>query len=109
MVQAGRERHSCPHDPAAAAAFAEHGCRSIGAPSPLHPPPPPTQTHPRRLQQLGLKVIRTWAFNIGMPLKLLTYDARQFAGLDYVVWSAKRHGIRLVFALGNRLGLGFSV
>jgi mannan endo-1,4-beta-mannosidase len=29
------------------------------------------------------------------------YDAKRFQGLDYVVASAGRHGVRLVLCLGN--------
>lgn len=46
-------------------------------------------------------MVRTWAFNIGLPKARLTYDSRQLAGLDYVVWAAKVKGIKLVLALGN--------
>ncbi|GLC47404.1 hypothetical protein PLESTB_001960300 [Pleodorina starrii] len=51
--------------------------------------------------QFGLKVIRLWAFNYGMPYAWGKYDESQFQGLDYIVDSAGRHNIKLVLALGN--------
>src|SRR5690349_12379166 len=52
-------------------------------------------------QAVGLRVIRTWMFNIGLPKARATYDARQLAGLDYIMWSCKQRGIMLLLALGN--------
>lgn len=34
---------------------------------------------------MGLSVIRTWAFNDGLPKQRYTYDQRQLAGLDWLV------------------------
>ncbi|MEW5305179.1 MAG: hypothetical protein WDW36_007740 [Sanguina aurantia] len=54
---------------------------------------------------LGLKVLRTWAFNSRLPHDNgrhgLAYDETQFRTLDYVVHSARNHGIKLILALGN--------
>lgn len=36
-------------------------------------------------QRMGLSVIRTWAFNDGLPKQRYTYDQRQLAGLDWLV------------------------
>jgi hypothetical protein len=52
-------------------------------------------TYPQQ-QAAGLRVLRTWAFNTGLPRARASYDARQLAGLDYgrcgqvidVVWLA---------------------
>lgn len=40
-------------------------------------------------------------FNIGLPKSRATYDSRELAGLDYIIWSAKQRGLMLVFTLGN--------
>jgi hypothetical protein len=40
-------------------------------------------------------------FNIGLPKSRATYDARQLAGLDYIMWSCKSRGIMLLLTLGN--------
>ncbi|MEW5305178.1 MAG: hypothetical protein WDW36_007739 [Sanguina aurantia] len=54
---------------------------------------------------LGLKVVRTWAFNKRLPYDNghhgLAYDETQFQILDYIVQSARNHGIKLILALGN--------
>ncbi|WIA40472.1 hypothetical protein OEZ86_013828 [Tetradesmus obliquus] len=52
-------------------------------------------------QALGLQVIRTWMFNDALPKAAATYDARQLAGLDYIMWSCKTRGIMLLLTLGN--------
>jgi hypothetical protein len=36
-------------------------------------------------QRLGVTVIRTWAFNSGLPKRRFVYDSRQLAGLDWTV------------------------
>jgi hypothetical protein len=46
-------------------------------------------------------VVRTWAFNTGLPLKSGLYDEEQQAALDYVIAAAGSRGIKLVLALGN--------
>jgi hypothetical protein len=40
-------------------------------------------------------------FNDAMPKARATYDARQLAGLDYIMWSCKQRGIMLLLTLGN--------
>jgi hypothetical protein len=40
-------------------------------------------------------------FNDGLPKARATYDARQLAGLDYIMWSCKQRGIMLLLTLGN--------
>lgn len=45
---------------------------------------------------LGMKVIRTWAFQPGSP-----FGNDDFSLLDYAVASAARHNLRLILALGN--------
>lgn len=52
-------------------------------------------------QALGISVLRTWFFNLGMPKDFDRYDARQIAGMDYVIWAAKRRGLMLVLTMGN--------
>lgn len=46
----------------------------------------------RYVQNVGLKVIRVWAFNTRMPYAAGQYDYYQVRGLDYVADSASRHG-----------------
>jgi hypothetical protein len=46
-------------------------------------------------------VLRTWFFNMGMPKEFDRYDARQVAGMDYVIWAAKRRGLLLTLTMGN--------
>jgi hypothetical protein len=53
------------------------------------------------LQALGISVLRTWFFNLGMPKDFNRYDARQIAGMDYVIWAAKRRGLMLTLTMGN--------
>jgi hypothetical protein len=60
---------------------------------------PPAARVPQ--QRLGLTVVRTWAFNTGMPLRSGLYDEDQQASLDYVLAAAGRRGIKFVLALGN--------
>jgi hypothetical protein len=52
-------------------------------------------------QSLGISVLRTWFFNHGMPKDFDRYDARQLAGMDYVIWAAKRRGLMLTLTMGN--------
>lgn len=56
--------------------------------------------------QMGLKVIRTWAFNDGKGHNALqtdpgVYDERVFQGLDYLIWKAEQLGLRLILVLVN--------
>ena len=53
------------------------------------------------MQDLGLTVGRTWGFNNGLPKGPWVYDEKQFEGLDYLIYSAGRHNVKLVLALGN--------
>lgn len=46
-------------------------------------------------------MLRTWFFNLGMPKDFDRYDARQIAGMDYVIWAAKRRGLMLTMTMGN--------
>ncbi len=50
---------------------------------------------------VGLKVIRTWAFNHQLPQAWGSYDENQFKTLDYIVKSAGSHNVKLIFALGE--------
>ncbi len=50
---------------------------------------------------IGIKVIRTWAFNSRMPSSWGQYDEGQFQGLDLIISLARKHGLKLVLALGN--------
>lgn len=36
-----------------------------------------------------------------MPKDFNRYDARQLAGMDYVIWAAKRRGLMLTLTMGN--------
>lgn len=36
-----------------------------------------------------------------MPKDFDRYDARQIAGMDYVIWAAKRRGLMLTLTMGN--------
>ena len=63
----------------------------------------------RTAAEIGFDVLRTWAFCAGQDGRCLqpepeTYDERAFSHLDYVIASAKRHGIKLVPALVNNWG-----
>ncbi|KAL6658609.1 hypothetical protein ACP70R_004195 [Stipagrostis hirtigluma subsp. patula] len=54
----------------------------------------------------GLAVCRTWAFADGPGYGALqtapgVYDEKVFQGLDFVVWEARRHGVRLILSLVN--------
>ena len=56
---------------------------------------------------IGLKVVRTWAFNDGkrqwqaLQTSPGSYKEGVFVGLDYVIAKAKEKGIYLVLSLGN--------
>ncbi|GBF87772.1 mannan endo-1,4-beta-mannosidase [Raphidocelis subcapitata] len=52
-------------------------------------------------QRLGISVIRIWAFNRGLPKSRFTYNTRELAGLDWLIYSAKRRGIHMMLTLGN--------
>ncbi|PNH10658.1 Mannan endo-1,4-beta-mannosidase 1 [Tetrabaena socialis] len=53
--------------------------------------------------QFGLRVIRLWAFNHKMPYAgpIPQYDEDEFTGLDFIVDSAGRKGIKLILAFGG--------
>ncbi|CAI9755094.1 unnamed protein product [Fraxinus pennsylvanica] len=58
--------------------------------------------------EMGMTVCRTWAFSDGArPNDLQTqpgvFNERVFKGLDYVVYEARKHGIRLILSLVNSL------
>lgn len=57
---------------------------------------------------LGLKVIRTWAFNDGGYRALQEspgqYNEYTFQGLDYVISEAKKNGVYLILTLVNNWG-----
>lgn len=59
----------------------------------------------RNASEMGVKVIRTWAFNDKGENALQTspgvYDERVFQGLDYVVAKAEQLGLRLMLVLVN--------
>lgn len=61
----------------------------------------------RRGAEMGLTVVRTWAFNDGGYNALQLYpgifDQRVFRALDFVIVEARRNGIRLIFSLVNNL------
>jgi len=58
-------------------------------------------------EKMGLKVIRTWAFNDdpegwnALQYSPGRYNKKTFIGLDYVIKSAKEHGIYLMLTLVN--------
>lgn len=60
-----------------------------------------------KAQELGLTVIRTWAFNEGpsrwhaFQRAPNSYDERVLEGLDFAVAEASKRGIRLLLALAN--------
>ncbi|KAI8465905.1 MAG: glycoside hydrolase superfamily [Monoraphidium minutum] len=53
------------------------------------------------LQRLGVKLLRTWAFDLNSPSAPGTYADNELMGLDYVVAGAQRRGMRVILALGN--------
>lgn len=56
----------------------------------------------RDSHRLGLRVVRLWAFNKGVPrVPPNEYDEEQLEGLDFVIYAASRVGMRLVLALTN--------
>lgn len=61
----------------------------------------------KRGSAMGMTVCRTWAFNDGGPNALQlspgVFDERIFQDLDYVVYEARRHNIRLILSLVNNL------
>ncbi|EFJ44485.1 hypothetical protein VOLCADRAFT_64710, partial [Volvox carteri f. nagariensis] len=57
-------------------------------------------------QELGLRVVRLWAFShqlpaLGLDGTGLVWAEDKFVALDYIVRHAELYGIRLVLALGN--------
>lgn len=61
----------------------------------------------RRGAELGLTVVRTWAFNDGGYNALQQFpgifDERVLRALDFVIVEARRNGLRLIFSLVNNL------
>lgn len=53
----------------------------------------------------GLSLARTWAFSDGgyQPLQFSpgVYNEQMFQGLDFVIYEARRHGIKLIMSLVN--------
>lgn len=54
----------------------------------------------------GIKVIRTWAFNEGggngtISASPYNYNEQGFEALDYVLYSASKHNIKLILTLSN--------
>ncbi|XP_010943133.3 putative mannan endo-1,4-beta-mannosidase 9 [Elaeis guineensis] len=62
----------------------------------------------QKAASLGLKVIRTWAFNDGGYRALQEspgqYNEATFQGLDYVISEAKKNGVYLILTLVNNWG-----
>jgi mannan endo-1,4-beta-mannosidase len=58
-------------------------------------------------RRMGIKVIRTWAFNNGsarwnaLQTSPGSYSEQTFVGLDYVIAKAKKSGVYLILCLGN--------
>ncbi|WOK95414.1 mannan endo-1,4-beta-mannosidase 6 [Canna indica] len=61
----------------------------------------------RRGRAMGMSVCRTWAFSDGGPNALQIspgrFDERIFQALDFVIYEARRHHIRLILCLVNNL------
>ncbi|KAM7270967.1 hypothetical protein ACFE04_030181 [Oxalis oulophora] len=57
--------------------------------------------------KMGLTVCRTWAFNDGgynaLQISPGRFDERVFKALDYVIYEARRNGVRLLLSLANNL------
>ncbi|KAJ8504408.1 hypothetical protein OPV22_005294 [Ensete ventricosum] len=57
---------------------------------------------------MGMSVCRTWAFSDGGPNALQIYpghfDERIFQALDFVIYQARKHYVRLILCLVNNLG-----
>ncbi|XP_011623587.1 mannan endo-1,4-beta-mannosidase 7 [Amborella trichopoda] len=53
----------------------------------------------------GLTIARSWAFSDGgygaLQYSPGVYNEQMFQGLDFVIYEARRHGIRLIFSLAN--------
>ncbi|CAL9753683.1 unnamed protein product [Musa acuminata subsp. burmannicoides] len=62
----------------------------------------------RRGRAMGMSVCRTWAFSDGGPNALQIYpghfDERIFQALDFVIYQARKHYVRLILCLVNNLG-----
>ena len=50
---------------------------------------------------MGLRTLRTWAFNDAFPFGPGKYHETQGKGLDYVIAGAGRRGMRVELALAN--------
>lgn len=62
----------------------------------------------RRGAEMGMSVCRTWAFNDGdgpnsLQISPGVFNERVFQGLDYVIFEARRHQVRLILSLVNNL------
>jgi hypothetical protein len=57
--------------------------------------------HVADLQRIGLKVLRLWGFNSGVPYEPGRYDDKKATGLDYVIAGAAKRGLRVELALAN--------
>ncbi|KAJ3694636.1 hypothetical protein LUZ60_000013 [Juncus effusus] len=61
----------------------------------------------RRGKRMGMTVCRTWAFSDGGPTPLQIspgrFDEQMFQELDYVIYEARRNGVRLILSLVNNL------
>uniref|UniRef100_A0A6V7QSK0 mannan endo-1,4-beta-mannosidase n=1 Tax=Ananas comosus var. bracteatus TaxID=296719 RepID=A0A6V7QSK0_ANACO len=61
----------------------------------------------RRGRAMGMAVCRTWAFSDGGPGALQIspgrFEERVFEALDFVIYEARRNGIRLILSLVNNL------
>ncbi|KAI8467365.1 MAG: hypothetical protein J3K34DRAFT_395113 [Monoraphidium minutum] len=53
------------------------------------------------LQRLGVRLVRTWAFNENMPSAPGVYSEAELGGLDYFVSAAAARGMRVMLTLGN--------
>ncbi|KAH9299389.1 hypothetical protein KI387_031071 [Taxus chinensis] len=66
-----------------------------------------TITMLKRGAQMGLNVVRTWAFNDGgynaLQISPGIFDERVFRALDFVIVESRRNRIRLIFSLVNNL------
>ena len=62
-----------------------------------------------KAKAMGVEVVRTWAFNddpskagdTAMQVAPLSYDETALRGMDLVLSSASRYGVRLILPLGN--------
>lgn len=68
---------------------------------------PRVRTILKKGAQMGLSVVRTWAFNDGgynaLQVDPGVFDERVFRALDFVIVEARRNGLRLILSLVNNL------